>query len=80
MKKLMFIFTLALCLLCAPMTGFAAPTEEEKQQYKEAIADKNIEVLKGSIALDKSSAENKTYLLNWLLAETQPAEAKKLVA
>ena len=80
MKKLMFIFTLAVCLLCVPMTGFAAPTEEEKQQYQEAIADKSIEVLKGSIALDKSSAENKTYLLNWLLAESQPEEAKKLVA
>ena len=79
MKKLMFIFTLALCLFCVPMTGFAAPTEKEKQQYNEAIAEKNIEMLKGSIALDKSSAENKTYLLNWLLAETQPAEAKKLV-
>lgn len=80
MKKLMFIFTLALCLLCAPMTGLAAPTEEEKQQYKEAIAEKSIEMLKGSIALDQSSAVNKTYLLNWLLAETQPEEAKKLVA
>ncbi|MBQ7797049.1 MAG: hypothetical protein IJ374_10885 [Lachnospiraceae bacterium] len=79
MKKFMFIFTLAICLLCAPMTGFAAPTEEEKQQYEEAIADKWKEMLKGSIALDKSNAENKTYLLSWLEAETQPKEAKKIV-
>ena len=79
MKRLMFAFTLMLCLFCAPLTGFAAPTEEEKKQYEEAIADKTIEVLKGSIALDQSSALNKTYLLNWLLAEKQPAEAQKLV-
>ena len=79
MKRLMFVFTLMLCLFCAPLTGFAAPTEEEKKQYEEAIADKTIEVLKGSIALDQSSALNKTYLLNWLLAEKQPAEAQKLV-
>ena len=76
MKRLMFAFTLMLCLFCAPLTGFAAPTEEEKKQYEEAIADKTIEVLKGSIALDQSSALNKTYLLNWLLAEKQPAEAQ----
>lgn len=80
MKRLMFIFTLAICLLCAPMTGFAAPTEKEKQQYEEAIAEKQIEMLKGSIALDQSSVANKIYLLNWLLAEKQPEEAKKLVA
>ena len=79
MKKLMFIFTLALCLFCAPMTGFAAPTEEEKKQYEEAIADKYIEMLKGSIALDKSSADNKTYRLNWMLCGNKPAEAQKLV-
>ena len=79
MKKWMFLFTLMLCLFCAPMTGFAAPTEEEKKQYEEAIADKWIEMLKGSIALDKSSADNKTYRLNWLLSENKPAEAKKLV-
>ena len=36
-------------------------------------------MLKGSIALDKSNAENKTYLLNWLEAEKQPKEAKKIV-
>lgn len=79
MKKLLFIFSLAICLLCVPMTGFAAPTEEEKTRYEEAIADKWIEMLKGSIALDKSSAENKTYRVTWLEAETQPKEAKKIV-
>lgn len=79
MKKLLFIFSLAICLLCVPMTGFAAPTEEEKTQYEEAIADKWIEMLKGSIVLDKSSAENKTYQVAWLEAEEQPKEAKKIV-
>ena len=79
MKRLMFIFTLAICLLCAPMTGFAAPTEEEKKQYEAEIADKWIEMLKGSIALDKSSADNKAYLLKWLLSDNKPEEAKKLV-
>lgn len=79
MKKLLFIFSLAICLLCVPMIGFAAPTEEEKVQYEEAIADKWIEMLKGSIALDKSNAENKTYQVAWLEAEKQPKEAKKIV-
>lgn len=79
MKRLMFVFTLVLCLFCMPMTGFAAPTEEEKKQYEEAIADKTVEMLRGSIALDQSSAVNKIYLLNWLLTEKQPEEAKKLV-
>ena len=79
MKKIMFIFTLAICLLCAPMTGFAAPTEKEKQQYEEAISEKWIEALKGSIALDQGSAVNKTYLLNWMLAANKPEEAKKIV-
>ena len=79
MKRLLFIFTLAICLLCAPLTGFAAPTEEEKKQYEEEIADKWIEMLKGSIALDKSSADNKTYLLKWLISDNKPEEAQKLV-
>lgn len=80
MKKLMFLFSLITCLLCVPMTGLAAPTEEEKQQYEEAIAENRKEMLKGSISLDKGNAEMKTYLLNWLEAEKQPKEAKKLVA
>ncbi len=80
MKKLMFIFTLAMCLLCAPLTGFAAPTEQEKQQYEEAIADKWKEMLRGSIALGNSNVVNTTYLLKWLEAEKQPEEAKKIVA
>lgn len=80
MKKVMFIFSLVICLLCVPMTGFAAPTEEEKMQYEDAIADNWKEMLKGSISLDKGNAEIKTYLLNWLEAEKQPREARKIVA
>lgn len=80
MKKLMFIISLVFCLFCVPMTGFAAPTEEEKLQYEEAISEKYIEMLKGSIALDKSNAENTTYLVTWLEAAKQPKEAKKIVA
>ena len=79
MKKFMFIFSLVICLLCVPMTGFAAPTEEEKMQYEDAIADNWKEMLKGSISLDKGNAEIKTYLLNWLDAEKQPREARKIV-
>lgn len=79
MKKMMFLFSLLMCLFCAPLTGFAAPTESEKQQYEEAIADKYKEMLKGSIALTQAELTNKTYLLKWLEAEKQPEEAKKLV-
>lgn len=79
MKRLLFIFSLIICLLSVPITGFAAPTAEEQQEYEDAIADNLKDMLKGSIALDKISAENKTYLLNWLNAETKPEEAEKLV-
>ena len=79
MKKFMFIFSLVICLLCVPMTGFAAPTAEEKMQYEDAIADNWKEMLKGSISLDKGNAEIKTYLLNCLDAEKQPREARKIV-
>lgn len=79
MKKLLFIFSLVICLLSVPITGFAAPTEEEQQKYEEAIADNLKDMLKGSIALDKICAENNTSLLNWMNAETKPEEAKKLV-
>lgn len=79
MKKNIFLFTLLLCLFCAPLTGMAAPTESEKQQYEEAIADKYKEMLKGSIALTQAELANKTYLLKWLESENQPDEAKKLV-
>ena len=61
------------------MTGFAAPTAEEKMQYEDAIADNWKEMLKGSISLDKGNAEIKTYLWNWLDAEKQPREARKIV-
>ena len=61
------------------MTGVAAPTEEEKMQYEDAIADNWKEMLKGSISLDKGNAEIKPYLLNWLDAEKQPREARKIV-
>lgn len=43
------------------------------------LPDNMKEMLKGSIALDKISAENKESLLNWLEAENKPEEAKKLV-
>lgn len=79
MKKTIFLFTLFLYLFCMPLTGFAAPTESEKQQYEEAIADKYKEMLKGNIALTQAELTNKTYLLKWLDAEKQPDEAKKLV-
>lgn len=79
MKRLLFIFSLMLCLLSVPITGFAAPTEEEQQEYENAIEDNLKDMLKGSIALDKINAENKTSLLNWLNAETKPEEAEKLV-
>lgn len=79
MKKLMFIVSLVFCLFCTPLVGLANSTEE-KQQYEEAISEKYIEMLKGNIALNKSSAENTTYLVTWLEAEKQPREAKKIVA
>lgn len=79
MKKLVFIISMVFSLLSMTLIGFAAPTEAEKQKYEEAIETNLTEMLKGSIALDKGSADNKTYLLNWLLSETQPKEAKKIV-
>lgn len=79
MKRLLFILSLVICLLSVPMTGFAAPTEEEQQKYEDAISANLKDMLKGSIALDKISAENKTYRLNWLNAENRTEEAKKLV-
>ena len=79
MKKLVFMISLVFSLLGMTLIGFAAPTEAEKQKYGEAIEANLTEMLKGSIALDKGSADNKTYLLNWLLAETQPKDAKKIV-
>ncbi len=80
MKKFTFLFTLVMCLFCAPLTGLAAPTEAEKKQYEEATADKYIEMLKGSIALSQGEVTNKTHLLNWLLSDQRPEEAKRLVA
>lgn len=35
-------------------------------------------MLKGSIALDKISAENKSYQLKWLEAEQKPEDAKTI--
>ncbi len=79
MKRLLFIISLVLCLFSVPLTGFAAPTEEEQQKYEEAIADNMKDMLKGSIALDKINAENKTSLLNWLDVEAPSEDAKKAV-
>ena len=79
MKRIFFIFSLLLCLLSVPVTGFAAETDEEQVKYEDATAENMKEMLKGSIALDKISAENKESLLNWLEAENKPEEAKKLV-
>lgn len=77
MKKLLFILSLAICLLSVPLTGMAAQTEEQ-QEYEEAIADNLKEMLKGSIALDKISAENKSYQLKWLEAEQKPEDARTI--
>lgn len=77
MKRLIFIFSLVISLLCLPMVGFAA-TEEEKA-YQDAIADNWKAMLTDSIALDKINAENKTHLLNWQDVENPPEEAEKLV-
>lgn len=79
MKRLLFIVSLVLCLFSVPLTGFAAPTEEEQQKYEEAIADNMKDMLKGSIALDKINAENKTSLLSWLDVESPSEDAKKTV-
>ena len=79
MKRLLFIASLMLCLFSVPLTGFAAPTEEEQQKYEEAIADNMKDMMKGSIALDKINAENKTSLLNWMDAESPSEDAKKTV-
>ena len=77
MKKLLFVLSLAICLLSVPLTGMAAQTEEQ-QEYEEAITDNLKEMLKGSIALDKISAENKNYQLKWLEAEQKPEDAKTI--
>ena len=77
MKKLLFVLSLAICLLSVPLTGMAAQTEEQ-QEYEEAITDNLKEMLKGSIALDKISAENKSYQLKWLEAEQKPEDAKTI--
>ena len=53
MKRIFFIFSLLLCLLSVPVTGFAAETDEEQVKYEDATADNMKEMLKGSIALDK---------------------------
>ena len=79
MKRLMFIVSFVFCLLCTPLVGLANPTEEEKVKYEEAISENYIEMVKGSIALDKSNAELTTYLVTWLEAEKQPREAKKII-
>lgn len=77
MKRLLFVLSLAICLLSVPLTGMAAQTEEQ-QEYEEAITDNLKEMLKGSIALDKISAENKSYQLKWLEAEQKPEDAKTI--
>lgn len=77
MKKLLFVLSLVICLLSVPLTGMAAQTEEQ-QEYEEAITDNLKEMLKGSIALDKISAENKSYQLKWLEAEQKPEDAKTI--
>ena len=77
MKKLLFVLSLAICLLSVPLTGMAAQTEEQ-QEYEEALTDNLKEMLKGSIALDKISAENKSYQLKWLEAEQKPEDAKTI--
>ena len=77
MKRIFFIFSLLLCLLSVPVTGFAAETDEEQVKYEDATADNMKEMLKGSIALDKISAENKESLLNWLGSRKQTRRGEK---
>lgn len=81
MKRLLFTFSLLVCMLCLPFTSFAKNTgsEKEKQAYETAIADNWKEMLKTGIELDQLDAENKTALLSWLNAENPSDEAKKQV-
>lgn len=81
MKRLLFLISMAFCLLCLPVTGYAKTAEEEaaEEAYTEAISDNYKEMLKTSIALDKITAENKTHLLVWQDEKDPSEEAKKLV-
>ena len=80
MKRILFIFSLLLCLLSVPVTGFAAETDEEQVKYEDATADNMKEMLKGSIALDKISAENKESLLrrkSWWIRSRSSRRTRK---
>ena len=44
MKRILFIFSLLLCLLSVPVTGFAAETDEEQVKYEDATADNMKEI------------------------------------
>ena len=47
MKRILFIFSLLLCLLSVPVTGFAAETDEEQVKYEDATTNNMKEMLKG---------------------------------
>ena len=81
MKRFLFLFSLLVCLICMPMTGFAADSKSEadKKAYEEAISENWKTMLKNSIALDKINAENNTHLLAWQDEKEPPEEAVKQV-
>ena len=43
MKRVLFLFGLIGCLLFSSFPGFANETEAAKEEYKEAISEKDVE-------------------------------------
>ena len=78
MKKILFLFSLLVCLAGMPLTAFA-DTKTAKQTYETAISDNWKTMLKNSIALDTINAENNTHLLEWQDVKNPSDEAVKLV-
>lgn len=78
MKRLLFLFSLLVCLAGMPVTAFA-DNKTAKQTYETAISDNWKTMLKNSIALDTINAENNTHLLNWQDVKNPSDEAVKLV-
>ena len=78
MKKILFLFSLLVCLAGMPLTAFA-DNKTAKQTYETAISDNWKTMLKNSIALDTINAENNTHLLEWQDVKNPSDEAVKLV-
>ena len=78
MKRLLFLFSLLVCLAGMPVTAFA-DNKTAKQTYETAISDNWKTMLKNSITLDTINAENNTHLLNWQDVKNPSDEAVKLV-